>query len=242
MDKPSTRALKSDCSGGGIPRRGEEAWDSIAQPKAEQHARRAAERGDDKALGEHLPRDAPVTGAKRKPQADLALTSRRPRQQQVGEVRRGDEQHETDKGDQHQQWLAELIAKVIDSAAAVGESKPRARFARRGAQQRPDGVAQHDVERGLCLPLIRTGCEAAHGQNPPVVRVVEQRRALAIPPGQHDRLHAQRQEDVRLPARREPRERRGVHADDEHRQLIDLNRPADDGPIAAKAPWPRTSR
>ena len=51
---------------------------------------------DERALREQLPKDARPTGAERHANGQLALAGRRPGEEQVGEVRAGDEQHEPD--------------------------------------------------------------------------------------------------------------------------------------------------
>ena len=67
----------------------------------EQHAGDRPAGAQQGALGQQLPDDASAAGAEDRAQRQLALPGDRPRQQQVRDVRAGDQQHEADRRQQH---------------------------------------------------------------------------------------------------------------------------------------------
>ena len=67
---------------------------------------RAAGEAEDRALGQQLPDQAPAAGAKRRADRDLARPVHRPREEQVGDVRAGNQHHEPDRAQQHEQGRA----------------------------------------------------------------------------------------------------------------------------------------
>ena len=75
--------------------------------------RDAAGGREHQAFGQHLAHQAAALGAERGAQADLALARRAARQQQVGDVDAGDEQHQRDRADQREQRRAQLADQLF---------------------------------------------------------------------------------------------------------------------------------
>ena len=65
-------------------------------------ARHGAGDRQDEALDQQLTDEPPAAGAERRADADLALARARAREEQIGDVRAGDEQHDRDRAEQHQ--------------------------------------------------------------------------------------------------------------------------------------------
>ena len=83
---------------------------AIEQPRADDgdaEADDAAGGGEQQALDQQLPHDAPARGAHRVAHGDLARPCRRARQQQVGDVGARDQQHEADRAHQRQEHDAD---------------------------------------------------------------------------------------------------------------------------------------
>ena len=72
------------------------AGQQLPAPVADENPERAADRRQQQALGEQLPDQRRARRADREPHRDLFLPRRRARQQQVGDVRADDQQHEGD--------------------------------------------------------------------------------------------------------------------------------------------------
>ena len=74
----------------------------------EQQADDGAGPGEHEALGEQLTHEPPRAGAERRADGQLALARRRAREQQVRDVRAGDQQHEDDGAHQRQDRLPDV--------------------------------------------------------------------------------------------------------------------------------------
>jgi hypothetical protein len=74
----------------------------------DRNARRAAGEGERQALRHQLRDQAPPARAKREPDLQLLLTPERPGEQQVADIRAGDQQHEGDRAEQQQQRLPRI--------------------------------------------------------------------------------------------------------------------------------------
>ena len=70
---------------------------------ASRQAEHSAGQRQHHALGEQLAHEAPAAGAQRGADGEFALQFQHARQQQVGHICAGDEQHETGAGQQHQE-------------------------------------------------------------------------------------------------------------------------------------------
>ena len=79
---------------------------------------RAAGERDDETLDQQLLDDAPPAGAEREADGDLALTRRGARDQQVGDVGAGDQQHAADHRHQHPQRPASARCAAYDQPCA----------------------------------------------------------------------------------------------------------------------------
>ena len=85
-------------------------------PSRREHARDAAERGQQKAFGQQLSDQACASGAQREPHRNLTLPRGRTRQQQIADVRARDDQHERDDGEQNLERLAVLLTETGHAA------------------------------------------------------------------------------------------------------------------------------
>ena len=68
------------------------------------------------AFGEQLAHESLPDRAERGADRDLLLTAARPRQQQVGDVRARNEQHETHGAQQHEQRALNIADDLLDAA------------------------------------------------------------------------------------------------------------------------------
>ena len=84
-----------------------------ASPIGEEHPKGAARERQQDALGEQLPYQSPASCPERQTYGDLALPHAGPRQQQVGHVGAGDEQHQPDHGHQQKQGARKFPAQVV---------------------------------------------------------------------------------------------------------------------------------
>ena len=64
-------------------------------------------------LGQHLAHDPPLPRAERRADRELAVAAGGAHQQQVGDVRAGDEQHEQDAALQHVQRRADIADQLV---------------------------------------------------------------------------------------------------------------------------------
>ena len=97
---------------------------TLDQPRGQQHAANAAEQRIGDALGEQLPDDAQRPAAHRHAQRDLLLPRRRPRQQQVGDVRARDQQH-TEAGGEQERRARDATAPTIRSCSGISTAGRR---------------------------------------------------------------------------------------------------------------------
>ena len=79
------------------------AQQKLQAPRAEDHAAEAADESEQQAFGQQLPDQAPARGTEGRADRELLLPRCRPRQQQIGDVRADDQQHETDRPNQQNQ-------------------------------------------------------------------------------------------------------------------------------------------
>ena len=91
----------------------------IADPDREHQSDDAAGDREHEALGERLADQPAASGAERQPHRDLLLPRRRAAQQQVGDVRARDQQHEADHGHQHEERRA-----ARRSGSPTGRARP----------------------------------------------------------------------------------------------------------------------
>ena len=96
----------------------------IAAPRRDQQADGAARDREHGALGEQLPNEAAAAGAERGTDRDLGLSRRRAGEHQVRHVGAGNQQHQADGAEQHEQRRAgvadDVLAERRDREADVG--------------------------------------------------------------------------------------------------------------------------
>ncbi len=184
----------------------------------EHDAERGAEQADDRRLGQQLPDDAQAAGAKRRANRDLAMADRRAREQQVGDVRARDHQHERHRAHHRQDHELDLLGNHPVS-------------------QRPDHGAP-------ALVLVRIGGRETANHAAHIGRRLLDRHA-GLHPREHlqgahiagGRLEVRRQRHPEALRLRE-HELRRHDADDRVGKSVDGDRPADDRAIAVVAQLP----
>ena len=193
--------------------------------------------GEDTALDERLRDDLPPGCADREAQRRLRPPGGGPRQQQVGDVRAGDEQHEAAHGEQDLEAAPVLFLHHTDAGAGRDDGDHL-------LGERPDDV-RHPVDgiAGLVLDPRAEKCREARGHavgrrawpqptddaQPGPDRLVEQRAAAV-----DDRFLVQRDEQVgRIGAQRLAEEPRRRHADDREGMPLDHERGPDDRRVGA---------
>jgi hypothetical protein len=89
---------------------------STGLAQGEEHPKRAARKRQQDTLGEQLPYQTSASCSKRQTYADFALPEARTRQQQVGHIDAGDEQHQRDHPHQEEQWPRKLYTQVVGAS------------------------------------------------------------------------------------------------------------------------------
>ena len=127
----------------------DEGREHAGRPSREEQAERAAGEREHGALGQQLADQPAASGAERRPHRQLAVAAQEPRQRQVGDVRAGDEEHETGRAKEEQQHRPRVLRHL---AAHVergrGESSARSI---RGLVLARETVAQHFEVGGRAL-------------------------------------------------------------------------------------------
>ena len=213
--------------------------EQAAEPAGEEEPEDGAQSREHEALAEQLPRQPGARGAERQAYAQLVAPRRRAREQQVGDVGAGDEQHEAD--DDHQRGERPLIASA-QSRAAGRRRVERERFLQvvllvvLAPVLRHGGLAhlRLDAAQRRLRRLERlVGSQTDHHVQPPVRAAIE--RALLAA---NERLGAERDGDVERAPDVDAEEPGRRDADDRERHAFDHERPADDVRRAAEAPLP----
>ncbi len=94
---------------------------TLRRPRGDRQSGQPAAPGDQRALGQHLPRDASAAGAHRQPHGQLALPGGRSRHQQVRQVGARHDQEERHTRHQDQQRLTKGIALRRHAAGRIDE-------------------------------------------------------------------------------------------------------------------------
>ena len=94
-------------------------------PVRERDAGGRADAREHQALDEHLAHHARAARAQREPQRELRSPRRRSRQQELADVRAGDEQHQAGDAEQDEQRLRELPPQIRQSRGRRGDDEPR---------------------------------------------------------------------------------------------------------------------
>ena len=197
------------------------------------------------ALGQELAYQPAAAGAEREADRHLAGARRRACQQQVAEVRAGDEQHEPGAAEQHPQRVGEVAprsAAPLPPAARAGAD--RGSPAARRHRQRPVVARQPLLEGHVGFGCLAASGRDARAQSAEHVQphdlldgaghVVQPR-----PSGQDCRQIRQRQPGVGPLPHRLAEERRRRHADHLERALAQRDGAADHVGASAEAPLPQ---
>ena len=185
----------------------------------ESQAEHPGETREQEALDEQLPHDSGSRCAQRHPHADLPGPASGPREEQIGAVCAGDEQHDAGRGQQRRQDRPERAVVVL-----VERGDPRLEsFVRVGMGRREGGA--DGVEIRLRPGNGHPARETADGAEDPLI-------ALVV--GQSGRS------PQRLPQLRPLRELEagGHHADDGRRRIVDADDPAEHLRVRAVAVRP----
>ena len=123
-------------------------------PVRERDAGRRTDPGEHQAFDEYLAHHAGAARTQCEPQRELRSARRRARQQELADVRAGDEQHESGDGEQNEQRLRELPSKIREPRRRRADDEPRVfELARELVGQSPlgRGRAGQGVEPGAGL-------------------------------------------------------------------------------------------
>ena len=217
----------------------------------------AAADGEQQALGQRLPEDVPPSRADRGADGDLARPRRGPRQQQVGDVRAGDEQHERRR--RRAARTAGAGSRGPAPPSAEPAASPRSRFSlgncsasqRRGAGERRarflasvDARLEPPEHEEVVLVVLGQLLRGERDRQPQLLvvqRVVERRAASRRSPGAARRRSERRAR--RPPDRRRTDAARGRRSARRRRRRPDGPRPAGRrGPARAAPRAARRSR
>ena len=215
--------LEADREGG----RRHQAREHVPAPVRHEHADPAGQQAEDGALGEQLPDQTPTVGAERDAQPDLAAPRDGPRQEQIGHVGAGDEQHQAGHAEQrHQDRFEErrgpLIGERLDVRAVTRVVVP--------------GLDRDALGHGVQL-LARLAEGPSRAQAADAVHELVLPSVQAGEAGQH-RHQRHGRVGVELEADDRPAEPRRGHPD--HREIVaaELQVPADDRRITREAAPP----
>jgi hypothetical protein len=199
------------------------------QPDRNQQTRAATERRQHGALGQQLPHDAPPAGADREPDGNLPASCRRPRQQQIGDIGAGDQQHQADRSHQQLQRQREIGDAIALPAASVEEEQTGGIGPSR---KRPGGFRQ----RRLRLLAADLRFQPSEHTQPAGIAIVQ----FAVASRLRLRLHHHRHVDIVDGAAESAGELRRRDPDDGVRLSIQADGLAEGGGIAAESPAPQS--
>ena len=193
---------------------------------ADQQAERGAEPREHEALGDELAGDAAAARAESGAQADLPFAPRRPHEEQGRDVRAGDEDHETDAGEEREQRRTDVPHRV-----GMERDDPQLE-----ARRRVLGELRPEPSRDLLELRLRARRRGSrreagdHADPAHVARVlgeVAAERREDLDSGRHARVS--REDDV---------EARRHDADDRHEAAVDADGLPDDRGVRSEAPPP----
>ena len=116
-ERSSATASRRGSLGGAI------AGSAPHQPPREHQAERAARDREDRVLGEQLARDPRAAAADRRPDGELALAREAAREQEIGDVRARDDQHQRDGDGQDRQRRPRRSGDVVRQRAGVHDHR-----------------------------------------------------------------------------------------------------------------------
>ena len=128
---------------------------------------------DERALDQELAGEAATARAERRPQRDLARAPERPRERQVGDVRAGNQQHETGRAEQRQQdrpgVRGQLLVQPHDvgrETRLVGRYTVGAAAAQLFGERRDLGGRVSGRAAGHAAARTRAGSRTSAGRSP----------------------------------------------------------------------------
>ena len=150
----------------------EEGDDEASTPRhGEDEPERAAREREHDRLGEELPDDARAARAERRAHRDLLAAPERPREDEVGDVGAGDQQHEADRAEQHEQRRPHVADEVLverDDRGAPALVVLRDTAPRAGPRSRSSArVRRASVDAVLQAREHQEVVDAADGAAPP---------------------------------------------------------------------------
>ncbi len=103
----------------------------LCSPLGQRQAQRASREREQDAFGKQLAEDSSRACAKRSANRELAGAARGARQQKIGDVHAGDQEHESNRGEKHQQNRLDVAEHVLpernqaraDAFVVVGKSR-----------------------------------------------------------------------------------------------------------------------
>jgi hypothetical protein len=205
-------------------RRQAERGQQVGAPDRHDHRGGAADRGEQQALGEHLPQDARPARAERGADADLTLPIRGAREQQPGDVEAGDEQHDADHAEPH----PAVTGDAPDLRVSFGDRREvcRTRLVRCRIVH---GQARRDcLEIGAGLRAGHAGLHPAHDRQPVFTARPRGRREV------QDVVPLERHPERRLEQAAGALESVGHHADDREVAAVQREGAAGQRPAAAE--------
>ncbi len=202
-----------------VTARDREGQQRVCRPARQQHAERAAQKEQQRALDEHLPDETRPARPERRPDDALSRSRHGARQQEVGDVGARDEQHEAHGAEHQQQSLVGLAIRrrVVLVERRHAEAAPLVRS--RIVQLEPAGDR---LELG---PGLRERHARLEAREDIEVAMASALRVL----GRHQGL----QEIAPV-----PQHVRRQHADDRERAVIGPESPADDVRVRGKMASP----
>ena len=218
----------------------------LEQGPGEDHAGEAADQRQQHALGQELLQQPAAARSKREAHGQLAAASRRPGEQQVGDVGARDQQHRADHTAQQERRRAQLRPRAEVRVVHGPEGDARSHGPRRQLHPRPEEFRQHGIELGARALDRDVGLEAADAEDPAVGRVLEQIGILfagvARPRRPRDRLHHHRHVDLPHASNLRSREPGRRHADDREDVPVQADLAPDHVGAAAEARLPEVVR
>ena len=139
----------------------------MRSPVGEQQSGGGAEQRQHAALGEELREDAAASGAERDAHGDLALPRFGAGEHEAGDVGAGDEQHEADGAEQHEQRLPQVAEEFpierrdLHGAAFIGSGVSRLQSKRNAIEL---GLRLRGGDSGPQAGEHREGSRSAFGE------------------------------------------------------------------------------
>ena len=231
---------RDECDDPPVDRRVAAEGQQLTAPVADDHAEQAAEHGEKDALGEELTNQPRAWCAERQPQRDFPPAARRAREQEIGDVRADDQQHQRDDNCENRRRTRGAGVDVINAARARFDQQLRHGLpvlisreqallgSDRGVERRPAvarGILEHRAEVRAHLIERRARLEPAHRLQPPVGGLGQTLLAAEL------RIERERQRDVTIRRAAQvlhPQKFLRHDTDDRHENVVHADDLADD--------------